>query len=330
MGDSAFDIAVITPTHNRATLIGEALDSVIAQTFAGRIEVAVVDDGSTDDTQAVMQPYLEEYGGADARVQITYQRLEKAGVVTARNTAIASTTAPLVAFLDSDDYWHPDKLKLQAASMADDEVVLSHTSFRYVDEHGQMKDDGPQRLDNPCVGPCMDVLMDEFLVIFSSAMVRRATIDEAARAEEHGQPFDPRWTNSQDYDLVLRCARLGAFAYVAEPLTLYRLHGAHGAMGNLPRAYGFHSRVQIDFAKRWGHEIGIDEAEARRRASTFVRGRIDAAFWRRDFETARKLCELGIEIGHEPQWYEQMLARLSRPVWMYKLKDGLDRLRGRK
>ncbi len=327
MGASAFDIAVITPTHNRAALIGDALDSVLAQTFGGRVEVAVIDDGSTDDTPSVMRRYLDEHGRGDGKVQISYQRLEKAGVVTARNTAIAATTAPLVAFLDSDDYWHPDKLKLQVESMRDEAVVLSHTSFRYVDEQGRMKDDGPQRLDNPCVGRCMDVLMNEFLVVFSSAMVRRSTIEEAARAEEHGLPFDPRWTNSQDYDLVLRCARLGTFAYVPEPLTLYRLHGAHGAMGNLPRAYGFHSRVQIDFTKRWGHEIGIDETEARRRASAFVRGRAEAAFWRRDFDTIRQLCDLGIEIGHEPAWYERMRSKASGPVWMYRLKDRLDRLR---
>jgi glycosyltransferase involved in cell wall biosynthesis len=324
-------IAVITPTHNRAALIGAALDSVLAQTTDRRIEVAIVDDGSTDHTADVLRPYLERHRDPAGKVVMTYTRLEKQGVVAARNAAIAQTSAPFIAFLDSDDYWHPDKLALQLDAMeADGRVALVHTSFRYVNEAGRITDDGPQRLDNPCVGDCLDVLLREFLVLFSSVMVRRTVVDRAAAAEPHGKPFDARWTNSQDYDLCLRCARFGTLAYIPRPLTLYRIHGGHGAMGNLARAFGFHCRVQLDFVKRYGGEIGIDEAEIKTRVAHFLGGRAESAFWQRQFETAKKLCDLAGELGVHNERFAAVEKKISRPVWIYRVKDRMDRLLGRK
>lgn len=330
-----FDVAVITPTHNRATLIAAAIDSVLAQTIlrqGQRIEMAIVDDGSTDHTQQVLAPYLAAHGKPDAPsgVTITYTHLAKQGVVVARNTAIAATTAPLIAILDSDDYWDPRKLELQQRAMAAaPDIGLCHTSFRYVNEAGDITDAGPQRLDNPCVGRCVDKLLDEFLVIFSSVLVKRDLVAAAAAAEPHGQPFDSRWTNAQDYDLVLRIARLAALAYVPEPLTFYRLHGAHGAMGNLKRAYGFHSKVQIDFVRRYGHEFNLTEADARRRAAAFVLGRAQSAFWRRQMTAVRDMCELARELEFHDGRFADLERKAARPAWMYRCKDAVDRLLGR-
>ncbi len=324
------DIAVITPTFNRATLLPAALDSVVAQTTDASIEIAVVDDGSTDNTQDVMRPYLERFGDDGGRLHVTYTRLEKQGVVAARNTAIAQTSAPLIAFLDSDDYWETRKLAMQLDAMrVDDAVGVVHTSFRYVDESDAFRDDGPQRLNNPCVGDCLDVLLNEFLVVFSSAMIRRDIVERIASEEAHGQPFDPRWVNSQDYDLMLRAARHCRFAYVAEPLTLYRVHGAHGAMGNLKRAYGFHCRVQIDFVKRHGASIGMDEDEARGRAAAFLLGRVESHFWQRDFVVARELCDVARELDVLDERFAAYEKRMRTPKWVYAVKDRLDRVIGR-
>lgn len=339
-------VAVITPTYNRANLIADAVESVLAQTLDAPIEMAIVDDGSTDETEAVLKPYLEKHGvgaGREAEsgvrkareaasgVTITYTRLEKQGVVAARNTAIANTTAPFIAFLDSDDYWLPDKLEKQLALMdADANVGVVHTSFRYVNEQGEYTDAGPQRLDNPCVGDCLDVLLNEFLVLFSSVMVRRDVVERAAAAEAHGQPFDARWINAQDYDLMLRAARLCEFAYVPQPLVAYRVHGAHGAMGNLKRAFGFHCRVQLDFVKRYGDEIGVSDEEIRRRVVEFLAGRAESMFWQRRFDQARDLCELARELEVYNERFAAIEKKASRPAWVYKAKDTMDRLLGRR
>ncbi|MDP6152448.1 MAG: glycosyltransferase, partial [Phycisphaeraceae bacterium] len=71
------DVAVITPTYNRAHLLPQSIDSVIAQTTPARIEMAVIDDGSTDDTADMMRPYIDKYGTPGGKVHIQYIQLDK-------------------------------------------------------------------------------------------------------------------------------------------------------------------------------------------------------------------------------------------------------------
>jgi len=98
-------VAVVLPTYNRAPLLARAVRSVLQQTFSDW-ELWIIDDGSTDDTRAVVKPFL-----SDPRVFYRYQ--ENGGVSRARNHAMLATSAPYVAFLDSDDEWKPEKLARQ-------------------------------------------------------------------------------------------------------------------------------------------------------------------------------------------------------------------------
>lgn len=318
------DVAIIIPTHNRATLLSASLDSALAQQFDGTFEIIVIDDGSEDATPQVMTDYVDRHGKT-----VRYIRQEKAGVVAARNRGLAASIAPFVAFLDSDDLWDPRKLQRQIDALkADDGIVVSHTSFRYIDDVGRYTDEGPQRTDNPCVGRCTKKLLEEDLVIFSSVVARRSAILAAAAAEPHGEVFAPGLTNAQDYDLLLRLSRLGSFAYDAEPLTWYRLHDAHGAMGNLPRAYGYHCRVQLDFAKRWGDDVGVTAEDAQRHAGAFLEGRAASAFWQRRFDQVRLFAKLSSDLGVETAAMTSLARRASHPSWPYKLKDRIDRFLG--
>ncbi len=95
-------VSVVLPTFNRARFIGDAITSVQRQSFANW-ELVIVDDGSTDDTSAVVAPFL-----ADRR--ITCVRQDNGGDAAARNRGIAETGAPLVAYIDSDNVWYPDFL----------------------------------------------------------------------------------------------------------------------------------------------------------------------------------------------------------------------------
>ena len=98
-------VSVIIPTYNRAALLREAVESVLKQTY-GAIEVVVVDDGSTDDTAAVMQ----EYGN-----RVRYSRRPNGGVNAARNIGIKQAKGQYLALLDSDDLWEPYKIEMQVA-----------------------------------------------------------------------------------------------------------------------------------------------------------------------------------------------------------------------
>jgi hypothetical protein len=103
-------VAVILPSHNRAAFVGEAIASVQAQGFRDW-EMAVVDNGSTDGTEAAVAPFL-----ADPRIRL--HRLDHVNMSAARNHGIAATTAPLIAYIDSDNLWYPDFLACAVDCMA--------------------------------------------------------------------------------------------------------------------------------------------------------------------------------------------------------------------
>src|ERR1700678_803249 len=100
-------ISVIIPTYNRADLIGQALESALAQTHPAD-EIIVVDDGSTDDTERV----VAQYAG-----QVRYMRQVNAGPSAARNRGIQAASGDFIALLDSDDLWVKDRLERQLAAL---------------------------------------------------------------------------------------------------------------------------------------------------------------------------------------------------------------------
>src|SRR5947207_692803 len=103
-------VSIVVPTYNRAYCLPRTIDSALAQTYAS-VEVIVVDDGSKDDTAALVRARY----GSDGRVQMISQ--QNAGVAAARNTGMAAARGDYVALLDSDDVWQPWKLELQMACM---------------------------------------------------------------------------------------------------------------------------------------------------------------------------------------------------------------------
>jgi glycosyltransferase involved in cell wall biosynthesis len=198
--------SVIIAAYNVANVIGDALESVEAQTVAP-LEVIVCDDGSTDDLTRVLEPY---------RDTIVLLRRQNGGEAAAKNTAAAAATGDFVAILDADDVYFPNRLKaLSALAQARPDLdILTTDGFlsvgdriirRNYDRSWQFEAGDQRRA----------ILERNF--IFGLAAVRRE------RLEQHGG-FDEaiRWTT--DWDLWLRLILAGARAgCVPEPLALYRL-----------------------------------------------------------------------------------------------------------
>lgn len=113
-------ISVVLPVYNRSSYVGEAIESVLAQTLPPD-ELIVVDDGSTDDSLAVIESF--------ARPSLHVIRQENAGIGAARNRGLAAATGDLIAFIDSDDLWERDKLELQV------EVLRECDEFQLVFGH---------------------------------------------------------------------------------------------------------------------------------------------------------------------------------------------------
>src|SRR4051812_1301977 len=99
-------VSVIIPTYNSAALLAQAIASVLAQSVLPA-EIIVVDDGSTDATEQLVQCHGS---------RVKYVRQRNQGVSAARNRGVASASGEFIAFLDADDVWHPRKLELQMAA----------------------------------------------------------------------------------------------------------------------------------------------------------------------------------------------------------------------
>jgi glycosyltransferase involved in cell wall biosynthesis len=122
-------VSVVIPTYNRAHLIGRAVASALAAMQPGD-ELIVVDDGSTDDTETALAPFLP---------RIRYFKTPNRGVGPARNYGVGQARHPLVAFLDSDDEWMPDSLELRRRLMAArPDLVFCFTDFTNKSEDGHL------------------------------------------------------------------------------------------------------------------------------------------------------------------------------------------------
>ena len=202
-------VSVVIPTYNGAKYLPQALDSVLAQTYRP-YEIVVVDDGSKDNTRAVLQPYL---------TQISYVYQDNRGEPAARNTGIRNSKGEFIAFLDADDLWHPRKLELQM------------NCFRQHPEYGLvyclmqtfMGEPLPEfdRMEAPPsavpTGRIFSQLFWKPAFAPSAVLFRKSCIDSAGLFDEH-------FFIGCDYQMWLRMARHVQIGCVPQPLTLYRLH----------------------------------------------------------------------------------------------------------
>ena len=240
-------VSIMTTTYNRAGMLKEAIESVLDQTYQDW-ELLVYDDGSTDETQALVQGYQMK----DPRVW--YERQSHtglSGIVALRNRALREARGPFIAFLDDDDKWFPEKLKLQVSYLEQHpEKGLVYSPVHVVDGKGRYQK------TRPVVPSSSYADLFEGCFIQISSVVARKEILIALGG------FDASLESSRDYDLWLRMARHYPFAYIDEPLGWYRFH-PNAISNKLDRRHGMHfkilSRVPVE------PERGITRKRKRRR-----------------------------------------------------------------
>lgn len=121
-------VSIITPSYNTAGFIAETIDSVVAQTYANW-EMIIVDDCSTDDTDAVVAGYVAQ----DSRIRYIKNETNSGAALT-RNRALREARGRWIAFLDSDDLWHPEKLEQQIAFMVGHGYAFTYHEYTEIDE----------------------------------------------------------------------------------------------------------------------------------------------------------------------------------------------------
>lgn len=123
-------VSVIMPAYNAERFISIAVESVLHQTLTDW-ELLIMDDCSTDSTPEI----IAAFAALDPRIK-AHRNLENVGVAKTRNHALSLSTGTYIAFLDSDDFWHPTKLEKQVALMQKTGAGLCYTSYALVDERG--------------------------------------------------------------------------------------------------------------------------------------------------------------------------------------------------
>jgi glycosyltransferase involved in cell wall biosynthesis len=209
-------ITVVIPVWNRAHTITPAIESVFGQRLAldCRLELILVDDGSTDDIAQVLQPY------GDRITLIRHQR--NAGAAAARNTGIAAATGDYVAFLDSDDAWLPQKIATQIAFMRDGGYCASSTAILLA------RKNAPAVVwpsyETGVVG-LSDLVWGCFLSPGTTMICERRLFAECG-------VFDTTLQRHEDWDWLLRFATRYHLAHLAEPLA-YREPSPHANAGQV-------------------------------------------------------------------------------------------------
>ncbi len=216
-------VSVIIPTFNRAAFVREAVASVLAQRDVD-FELIVIDDGSDDNTAELLR---DEFGSS-----VDVIGTDTRGVSAARNLGVHRSRGALVAFLDSDDLWLPEKLRVQVGFFAEhpeaqicqtEEIWMRH-GRRLIPSNDQRKLGG--RIFAPSLRRCM--------VSPSAVMLRRKLFD-------HCGGFDETLPACEDYDLWLRISRNTPIALIESPLVIRRA----GHEDQLSRRYWGMDRFRI-------------------------------------------------------------------------------------
>ena len=186
-------VSILMPTWNRAETVAAAIVSVLSQRYSSW-ELIVVDDGSTDDTTAIVQTYAD----ADARIRLIAG--SHRGVSAARNVALANACGDFIAFLDADNTWRSDFLALTVDALKNDSRLIAAYSGMRI--HAEGKDDhfrGGQV-------SAMDLRFGNSIDL-NTFVTRRTAISQVG-------PFDETLKRWVDYDLILRLSELGPFRYL--------------------------------------------------------------------------------------------------------------------
>lgn len=212
-------VSVIMPTYNHAVYIGEAIQSILGQTYEN-LELIIVDNYSTDNTNDVISSFQDE--------RIKVYRYQNNGIIaSARNYAVSKSKGNLLAFIDSDDIWAHDKLEIQLSHFSDNASCCVSTNFTPIGDvvycrkymsfrPGEAYRDYSYK-DIALMNPIMT----------SSVLVKKSSFLEAGAFDEN-----PDFSFIEDWELWLRISRIKKVRVLSKPLIQYRItkkkDGMHG------------------------------------------------------------------------------------------------------
>lgn len=306
MSESHPLISVIMPCFNAAPYIEEAVLSVMEQTHKN-LELIIVDDGSTDDSQLIVERLVAEHPG---RIKTISQSRE--GPYVARNHGLRVAKGEYIAFLDADDWWSKDCLeKLVAPLQEDSGVALAYCGWQNIGLPGGRGD--------PYVPP--DYELENKATRFLSAaapwpihaaLVRRTILDQVGG-------FDVDLPTCMDYDLWLRIAVARPIRLVPSVLAFYRHHNSGQITSKQWRQARNVWLVKRKFIRKYPELV---QHLSKKQLSEMVDGALLKRgydnYWRRDLESAQKIFRMVmIKGGWKAKDLVYLLPSLL-PSWLYQ------------
>ncbi|MGC9293177.1 MAG: glycosyltransferase family 2 protein [Acidobacteriaceae bacterium] len=218
-------VSVIVPTYNRKEYLRPAVESVLSQSFTDH-ELIVVDDGSTDGTDAVVARYAAQWPG------VRYVRQQNRGVAAARNRGIALARGEFVCFLDSDDIWKPHKLQTQLQfARANPQYAIYASDIDSFHECGIQQRCAKQAMYPVREGNVLLDLLFHNWIQTSTVMARRSLLENVGGFDEAVGQF------AEDWVLWMRLAARGPVHFHPEALVFYRAHPASLTSQDLEAQY---------------------------------------------------------------------------------------------
>ncbi|HEX2910735.1 MAG TPA: glycosyltransferase family A protein [Chloroflexia bacterium] len=210
-------VSVIVPCYKQAHFLPNAIDSVLNQTYTP-VEIIVVNDGSPDNVEEVMQAYLAKPG-------VHLINRENGGLAAARNSGLSVANGKYLQFLDSDDWLHPEKIERQVAILEESapEVGLVYCEFWPVYNNTEIREDDSVR--QRCLGKTIE--QDYFNNIWIQGYFPPMTVLLKKEWQQKVGLFTETLRSHEDYEYWLRLSGLGGLGiYHSEKLAYYRQHSA--------------------------------------------------------------------------------------------------------
>ena len=269
-------ISVVMPCYNMSSYVHEAITSVLQQSYAS-VELIVVNDGSSDGSTEIIQDLAQAHPD---RIRLLYQN--RAGPYAARNQGLALAQGNFVAFLDADDYWHPDTLSALHAALTESRADLAYCGWQNVGADAENL--------QPYVPPAIEDHTALLHILkacpwpINGVLIRRQLLDSL-------RGFSERRATAMDYDLWLRMlAHKPHFVRVPEVLAFYRHYSRDDA--TIPRWRQVIDAVAVrkDFVRRNPELIAaFSQAHLNRLIYGTLLSEAYRCHWRRDTESSRRL-----------------------------------------
>lgn len=197
-------VSIVTPTYNRPRWLPDAIESVLAQTYRD-VELIVVNDGSTDNTEEVLEPYMD---------RIVYIYKENGGQGAALNTGITAATGEYIGRVDDDDLYVPEKLELQVEMFQQNPQLGLVAGYGYItDSEGEIM--ATRKVPEYSRYGAFLSLLQHCIFCQPTVLVRKECFDKVGLYKD---------IYGEDYDMWLRIARHYPVAVIHKPLAMYRRH----------------------------------------------------------------------------------------------------------